>query len=90
MTNFLLFYFRFSIWLVASIIFLGNAAPAYYMSMIHQRGTLDVMEPLREIALKDPKETSFLFLMPCHSTPLYRLVLQEQNNYSCNHDQSMY
>lgn len=69
-----LFYFRFSIWLVASIIFFGNIIPAYYLSIVHQRGTLDVMKPLRETALKNPKNTSLLFLMPCHSTPLYRCV----------------
>ncbi|XP_030764543.1 GPI mannosyltransferase 3 [Sitophilus oryzae] len=60
-----------SIWLVTAIIFLGNAIPAWYVGYSHQRGTLDVMEPLSHIAKVDPNNTSFLFLMPCHSTPLY-------------------
>ncbi|VEN61997.1 unnamed protein product [Callosobruchus maculatus] len=59
------------VWVVAAVIFFGNAMPAWYLGMVHQRGTLDVMKPLREIAQKDPNNTHFLFLMPCHSTPLY-------------------
>lgn len=39
--------------------------------MIHQRGTLDVMDPLSQLAQTRPNDTSLLFLMPCHSTPLY-------------------
>ncbi|XP_044756159.1 GPI mannosyltransferase 3 [Coccinella septempunctata] len=56
---------------VAFILFIGNAVPAYYLGMVHQRGSLDIMPHLREIAQKDPSNTSFLFLMPCHSTPMY-------------------
>lgn len=59
------------VWLVASVLFVGNLIPAYYLSLTHQRGTLDVMTPLAKIARDNPKETSILFLMPCHSTPLY-------------------
>ncbi|XP_050293187.1 GPI mannosyltransferase 3 [Anthonomus grandis grandis] len=59
------------IWMVSIIIFVSNAFPAYYMGVNHQRGTIDVMQGLREIAVKDPENVSFLFLMPCHSTPLY-------------------
>ncbi|KAJ8985666.1 hypothetical protein NQ317_015163 [Molorchus minor] len=59
------------IWIAAIVILIGNAVPAWYFSVVHQRGTLDVMYPLREIALENPKNTSLLFLMPCHSTPLY-------------------
>lgn len=29
------------------------------------------MKEVREIATHNPRNTSFLFLMPCHSTPLY-------------------
>nr|XP_023015260.1 GPI mannosyltransferase 3-like [Leptinotarsa decemlineata] len=43
----------------------------WYLSMIHQRGTLDVMDALKRISLKNPNDTNLLFLMPCHSTPLY-------------------
>ncbi|KAL1505327.1 hypothetical protein ABEB36_004918 [Hypothenemus hampei] len=62
---------RTSIWLASLIIFLGNLFPAWYIGYSHQRGTLDVMNELRNIAVRDPENTSFLFLMPCHSTPLY-------------------
>lgn len=57
---------------MATILFVGNVVPAYYLGMVHQRGTLDIMPHLREIAQKDPVNTSFLFLLPCHSTPMYR------------------
>ncbi|KAL3278421.1 hypothetical protein HHI36_013743 [Cryptolaemus montrouzieri] len=59
------------LWLVAGIFLIGNIVPAYYLGMVHQRGTLDVMPHLREIAERDHVNTSFLFLMPCHSTPMY-------------------
>ncbi|KAK9874771.1 hypothetical protein WA026_005578 [Henosepilachna vigintioctopunctata] len=59
------------IWLVAAILLIGNLVPMYYLGMVHQRGSLDVMTSLRDIAQKDPANTSFLFLMPCHSTPMY-------------------
>lgn len=61
----------FSVWLVSLILLTGNILPAWYIGFSHQRGTLDVMDELRHIALKDPENVSFLFLMPCHSTPLY-------------------
>ncbi|XP_060527304.1 GPI mannosyltransferase 3 [Cylas formicarius] len=60
-----------SVWLVSAIIFLGNVVPTWYLGFVHQRGTLEVMDGLRDIANKDPNNSSFLFLMPCHSTPLY-------------------
>jgi phosphatidylinositol glycan class B len=59
------------LWAVAIILFLGNAGPAYYLGFVHQRGTLDVMENLREISFNKPNDTHLLFLMPCHSTPYY-------------------
>ncbi|XP_066245017.1 GPI mannosyltransferase 3 [Euwallacea similis] len=62
---------RASVWLATFIIFIGSLLPAYYIGYNHQRGTLDVMEELQHIALKDPENVSLLFLMPCHSTPLY-------------------
>ncbi|KAG5881606.1 hypothetical protein JTB14_030303 [Gonioctena quinquepunctata] len=60
-----------AVWLVAAVIFSGNVVPIWYLGMVHQRGTLDVMEPLRQISMKNPQDTHLLFLMPCHSTPLY-------------------
>ncbi|XP_018333454.1 GPI mannosyltransferase 3 isoform X1 [Agrilus planipennis] len=59
------------IWLVVGTIFVSNLIPALYLSCVHQSGTIDVMLPLRNLALKNPKTSNFLFLMPCHSTPLY-------------------
>lgn len=62
------------LWLVAGALLLSNALPAMYLGTVHQRGTIDVMEPLAEIAAQRPNDTSVLFLMPCHSTPLYSHV----------------
>lgn len=59
------------VWVVAIVILIGNVVPAVYWGRVHQKGTLEVMQPLRDLALKDPKDASILFLMPCHSTPLY-------------------
>lgn len=59
------------LWLTAFIILVSNVLPAGYLGAVHQRGTLDVMEPLAELANSRSKDTSFLFLMPCHSTPMY-------------------
>lgn len=67
-----LFDFSLVVWLVAGIILIGNAVPAIYLGFIHQKGTLEVMRPLREISTTHPDNTSLLFLLPCHSTPLYR------------------
>ena len=58
--------------LVAMLLISLNAAPAIYTCMFHQRGALDVMEYLSEQASQNPK-TNILFLLPCHSTPYYRL-----------------
>ncbi len=58
----------------AAALLLFNLIPALYTGLIHQRGSLDVMHDLRELC--DPSESQsspeLLFLMPCHSTPLYR------------------
>ncbi|CAG9817973.1 unnamed protein product [Phaedon cochleariae] len=62
---------RAAVWVVATVIFVGNVVPMWYLGMVHQRGTLDVMTSLRQISHKNPQQTSLLFLMPCHSTPLY-------------------
>ncbi|XP_042066073.1 mannosyltransferase APTG1-like [Salvia splendens] len=47
-----------------------NVPMALYMSMIHQRGTEDVMNYLAEEAMKNNVE-GILFLTPCHATPYY-------------------
>lgn len=61
----------FMVWLVVSVILVSNIIPALYLSLIHQRGTLRVMDHLRTLSESSPHNTSLLFLMPCHSTPLY-------------------
>ncbi|KAH7569299.1 hypothetical protein JRO89_XS06G0140200 [Xanthoceras sorbifolium] len=55
-----------------SIFFLlvTNIPMAVYMSLVHQRGTEDVMNYLSREALNE-KVKSILFLMPCHATPYY-------------------
>lgn len=69
-------YYRLSLWLVAILLILGNSVPALYLSTVHQRGPIDVMDKLADIASEYHHEykrpASILFLMPCHSTPYYR------------------
>lgn len=60
------------VWFVAGVVLTANVIPAWYLGFVHQRGTLDIMQSLREIAATNSNNSSFLFLMPCHSTPLYR------------------
>ncbi|XVF47802.1 hypothetical protein PTKIN_Ptkin03bG0140200 [Pterospermum kingtungense] len=47
-----------------------NIPMALYMSLIHQRGTEDVMNYLSKEAVKGHVK-SILFLLPCHATPYY-------------------
>ncbi|CAN0840275.1 Mannosyltransferase APTG1 [Linum grandiflorum] len=47
-----------------------NIPMALYMSLVHQRGTEDVMVYLSKEARGD-KVSSILFLMPCHASPYY-------------------
>lgn len=49
---------------------LTNVTMALYMSLVHQRGSEDVMYYLAKEARNDKVE-SILFLMPCHATPYY-------------------
>lgn len=63
------------VWLAALVLLVLNAIPAGYLSLVHQRGTLDVMSSLQNIARNYQDESGqgakFLFLMPCHSTPYH-------------------
>ncbi|XAR51226.1 Dolichyl-P-Man:Man(6)GlcNAc(2)-PP-dolichol alpha-1,2-mannosyltransferase [Bertholletia excelsa] len=52
-----------------------NIPMALYMSLVHQRGTEDVMKYLSEEALRG-KVKSILFLTPCHATPYYSTLHQ--------------
>lgn len=53
------------------ILLISASIPALYFGLVHQRGTLDVMPWLSNRAKTCPDQTRILFLMPCHSTPLY-------------------
>ncbi|XP_076462738.1 GPI alpha-1,2-mannosyltransferase 3-like [Babylonia areolata] len=62
------------------VLAVSNLLPLLYFSLIHQRGTLDVMNFLHHATATSrqshqqgapPPRMSVLFLMPCHSTPFY-------------------
>ncbi|XP_055497541.1 GPI mannosyltransferase 3 isoform X1 [Leucoraja erinacea] len=60
-----------------SFLFLSNVCLVLYTGLIHQRGTLDVMQYAQKLCtdnLLEKEEPSLFFLMPCHSTPFYSYV----------------
>lgn len=63
------------LWVIALAVLILNIAPATYLSLVHQRGTLDVMPELSKISNEFKDESgnraSIFYLMPCHSTPYY-------------------
>ncbi|XP_059620230.1 GPI mannosyltransferase 3-like [Phlebotomus argentipes] len=67
-----------AIWAVTLTLLVGNALPAGYLGLYHQKGTTEVMPVLAKIAREyktvEGERASILFLMPCHSTPLYSHV----------------
>lgn len=71
---------RIAIWILALALLVFNAVPSVYLSWIHQRGATDIMTPIEQIAREyrtpEGQRAKFLFLMPCHSTPLYSHVHQ--------------
>ncbi|KAF2864032.1 glycosyltransferase family 22 protein [Piedraia hortae CBS 480.64] len=55
---------------VLIVLLVGNAFIAGYVSMVHQKGVIDVVHHLRhEQELMPARILSVGFLMPCHSTP---------------------
>lgn len=64
-------------WAGVAALLLTQAAPALYFSLVHQRGSVAVMTFLADeagggvAAGGGGAPPSFLFLMPCHSTPYY-------------------
>ncbi|KZV18039.1 GPI mannosyltransferase 3-like [Dorcoceras hygrometricum] len=56
--------------MVVFFLLLTNIPMAIYMSMVHQRGTEDVMNYLSTEATEN-KVKNILFLTPCHATPYY-------------------
>ncbi|KAJ9576489.1 hypothetical protein L9F63_006702 [Diploptera punctata] len=59
---------KYILWFVAGVMFVCNISLLGYLGLVHQRGTIDVIQTL---SMEDPKATRPMFLMPCHSTPLY-------------------
>jgi phosphatidylinositol glycan class B len=54
-----------------------NGIMAWYTTLVHQRGVVDVMNWVRETSRgvgSHDQALSFGFLMPCHSTPWYSSV----------------
>ncbi|XP_067004711.1 GPI mannosyltransferase 3 [Anabrus simplex] len=62
---------RFVIVLLDLVLLCGAVIPSLYLGTVHQCGTRVVMQELASDAIHDPHHTDILFLMPCHSTPLY-------------------
>ncbi|KAH8303800.1 hypothetical protein KR018_006602, partial [Drosophila ironensis] len=66
---------RSILWATALVIIVGNAIPIWYFSTVHQRGPIDLMPKLRDIAqdFRDERDhrANILYLMPCHSTPYF-------------------
>ncbi|XP_045504981.1 GPI mannosyltransferase 3 [Colias croceus] len=54
---------------LATLLVVGNAFPAGYFGLVHQRGPLPAMTLLRDVIPHN--RTTVLFMMPCHSMPLY-------------------
>lgn len=57
--------------LITVVLFIGFIIPVILFGIFHQRGTLTVMSYLSSEAGKNRNNVSFLFLTPCHATPLY-------------------
>lgn len=52
-----------------------NIPMALYFSLIHQRGTIEVMRYLHQQG--EEQNMDVMFLMPCHSTPYYRYTFTD-------------
>lgn len=59
-----------------SFLLLSNVPLAFYTGLVHQRGTLDVMNHIQKVCPRgpDPASASVFIMMPCHSTPYYSHV----------------
>lgn len=58
--------------ILLGMLFVTNAPVALYTTLVHQRGTTDVMFYIQEQCKLSQRKPSILFFMPCHSTPFYR------------------
>lgn len=58
--------------LLLTILVVSNLLPGLYISLVHQRGSLDLMRLVRnELSIYNDSNVDILFLTPCHATPLY-------------------
>ncbi|CAL7934407.1 unnamed protein product [Xylocopa violacea] len=57
--------------IIVGLLIVTNVLPGLYFSLIHQRGSLDVMNILHKEVVNSDDTSSILFLTPCHATPLY-------------------
>lgn len=54
------------------LLIITNVVPGLYFSLIHQRGSLDIMNNLQtDLSRENCTSANVLFLTPCHATPLY-------------------
>lgn len=63
--------------IIVIVLLMINVPLALYFSLIHQRGTIDVMayvhkETTGKLQQNENNSPVVLYLMPCHSTPYYR------------------
>lgn len=65
---------RKAIYCTTCLLLLAHIPMALYFSCVHQRGTVALMDVLREDITAN---SSVLFLMPCHSTPYYSHIHRE-------------
>ncbi|XP_029164117.1 GPI mannosyltransferase 3 [Nylanderia fulva] len=56
---------------ILALLICSNIVPGFYFSLIHQRGTLNVMELLQQEIYAIPSPINVLILTPCHAMPLY-------------------
>lgn len=54
-----------------SVLIAAFLIPTFLFGICHQMGTLSLMNYLAAEAQNQPHKSSFVFLMPCHSTPMY-------------------
>ena len=65
-----------------TLLVITNLPVGLYLGLVHQRGPLDVTSVLAARLAEGPAErVSVLYLMPCHSTPLYRSAPDGQRGF---------
>ncbi|XP_072945372.1 GPI mannosyltransferase 3 [Epargyreus clarus] len=60
---------KWQLYSVAGLLVITNALPAAYFGVLHQAGPLQTAPLLRDAISSN--RTSLLYMMPCHSMPLY-------------------